>query len=111
MKYKIVILQEECNSLEAASYFTDAKANILERILTNESLGISKELFSQYCDEYIEAFASYELMKREVSERYIAPIKKYTDDIAWNIDFSSAVMTIEADITVDQYREVYGHEQ
>lgn len=111
MKFSISILKEECNSLEAANYFTNAKANILERILTNENLGVSKDLFSQYCDEYIEAFINYELLKREVSERYIAPLKKYTNDIDWNIDFSSSLMTIEADITIEQYEEAYSNEQ
>lgn len=105
-KYKLPIEQEKCDYLQRLGFEVDAKAMIIDRMITNHKDDPDASVFEsaawkKYSEEHKEANAAYELAKGELGKELQAIVdqKEGREGVQfdWTInDFTSG----EVEITI-----------
>ena len=76
--------------LERLSYEVDARKDLLAFLL--ERGQEESDSFRRYHREYVDLRAQYELAKKELADRFVAP--EHPEGV-WRLDFATATLTIE----------------
>lgn len=100
-KIEIKIKQEVIDYLQRLHFEVESRKDIIQRIIEAHAYDentdiLDSRVFKKYDRELSELKAEYELAKLEVTKEYVPDEFKETN-IIWNIDFQTAVMTIEVD--------------
>lgn len=100
-KIEIKIKQEVIDYLQRLHFEVEARKDIIQRIIEAHAYDentdiLDSKAFKKYDRELSEMKAEYELAKQEVTKEYV-PDEFKGANIIWNIDFQTAVMTIEVD--------------
>ena len=92
MKEYIEIPQKMSDYIEGLMYEVNARKDLLTFMVRQDD--ILEERFKQYHEEYLKFFAKYEMAKDELTETYIRPKYKNTEDISWNLNFRTHTLEV-----------------
>lgn len=86
---KITVNKEIVEKIEALQYEVESRKDVIVQILAN-GLKVSGDTFDKYQEEYRKFFIEYNKAKQDMLEKCQIP-----NDVMWNLDFSSCVLTLE----------------
>lgn len=104
---KIKITEELRNYIQTLWYEIDMKKQIIEDILTNESLGqkVSNSLFKDYEKELLEKRIEFDFLMEEVKTNILGPLNGH--EVKFNVNFKDC--TLDTTIMCECGEEIYNN--
>ncbi|MCM1531965.1 MAG: hypothetical protein NC114_06795 [Ruminococcus flavefaciens] len=93
-KQTIKIETELCTRIEALHLETEARRQVVVGCI-DSGMDQNSENFKKYHQTYMEFFTLYQHAKRELEETYIHPVTGSNSGARWNLQYSTAEVTIE----------------
>ena len=102
---KIKITEELRNYIQTLWYEIDMKKQIIEDILTNESLGqkVSNSLFKDYEKELLEKRIEFDFLMEEVKTNILGPLNGH--EVKFNVNFKDC--TLDTTIMCECREKIY----
>lgn len=102
---KIKITEELRNYIQTLWYEIDMKKQIIEDILTNESLGqkVSNSLFKDYEKELLEKRIEFDFLMDEVKTNILGPLNGH--EVKFNVNFKDC--TLDTTIMCECGEKIY----
>lgn len=106
-KYVKNVAPDDIEYLMANNFLVDSYKEIIYDILTNPDIEINDDKFSEYVNDHVTAFATYESAKNNIIRNYISEDIFNNFSVDWAIDYSSRLVTMTApeevnDIAINQ---------
>lgn len=95
-KYIKNAAHDDIEYLMANNFLVDSYKEIIYDILTNPDIEINDDKFSEYTNDYINAFVTYEAAKNSIIRNYISDDIFNDFNVDWSIDYSSRLVTLIA---------------
>ena len=104
---KIKITEELRNYIQTLWYEIDKKKQIIEDILTNESLGqkVSNSLFKDYEKELLEKRIEFDFLMEEVKTNILGPLNGH--EVKFNVNFKDC--TLDTTIMCECGEKIYNN--
>ena len=106
MKFVKKIDDQDILTLEGASFLVNSAQDIIFNILTIPDININNDRFNEYVKEYTDKYGLFELLKMEISQKYLPNDSFIKDNIDWSIDFYSSTITV-ASVYDEQFKNAF----
>lgn len=111
LRITLPIPAEEVNYLQRFAFEMEGQKRIIKELIVDNATSpavLEGETFKKYNEKYEQSSASFEIAKGEIERKFVpAELKNAPGLTNWNLDYSTAVMTItysgkEFDACVDK---------
>ena len=92
MRKNVPMPEDFCNYVEGLMYETNARRDVIAFMINSTIL--NQERFDQYHTEYLEFYAKYELVKKEIQKTYVDEVYG-NQAIKWNLNFQTQELEID----------------